>query len=581
MPGAAATRRRPAPIRPGWPTVLAFAAVAVPFAVALGRLLAAPGAHLYLPDDLALIDLHTRRALAWHQQLGVFDRNQWNHPGPTYFYLLSLAYRALGSGAKALFVGATLLNALAALGCVWVVHRRATPARALWAALWICLLAALLATASPDSITYSEGPLGALVSPWNPMVVVFPLLLLVLLSAAAVDRSPLSLLGAALVGSFVVQTDVSTLPLAAAVGVAAAATAVVTAVADRRSATRGPARPHAPPDEGGWRPPAPAWRGRIWATAGGTLLVLLWVPPVVQQVTDHPGNLTLLYRFFTSGQPGQTLESSLWSVTAAFGVLVAGPGEIMTSLLGGTPHHVVASVAVAAGVVAAGALVIVVGVRQGRRFAAGLGALTLVGSAASLFAASRVVGFVFGYLMIWAVVVPVGACIAVGMVQGPRRWTRRPSAHVRPRSPATTAAVVVGTLTMAVAAVLTARIVALPALGAVSDPRVEHLVALVEPHLDRGDTVFVGDAGAGTGGAGGTRLLDTEEFIGLVNELDGRGYHPTVNRIWRAQFGPGYLSSGREPRQVELSTWTPGSAAMSGYAGRSGDIAVVVAPAPR
>ena len=127
----------------------------------------------------------------------MFDHNGWNHPGPSYFYLLSLVYRVLGSGAKAMFVGATLINALAAVACVGVVRRRSTPARALWAALWLCVLGSLLATVGPGSVTYSEGALGGLVSPWNPMVVIFPLLLLMLLCAAAIDRSPLSLLGAA------------------------------------------------------------------------------------------------------------------------------------------------------------------------------------------------------------------------------------------------------------------------------------------------------------------------------------------------------------------------------------------------
>ena len=62
---------------------MAFAVVAAPFAYAVVRLLAAPSGHLTLPDDLALIDLHVRRALDWKQQVGVFDHNNWNHPGPT------------------------------------------------------------------------------------------------------------------------------------------------------------------------------------------------------------------------------------------------------------------------------------------------------------------------------------------------------------------------------------------------------------------------------------------------------------------------------------------------------------------
>ena len=84
---------------------------------------------------------------------------------------------------------------------------------------------------------------------------------------------------------------------------------------------------------------------------------------------------------------------------------------------------------------------------------------------------------------------------------------------------------------------------------------------------------MVGDAGAGTRD---TQLLDTEEFIGLVNLLDERGFRPTVNAFWKAQFGPGYLSDGHEDRVVTLSTWTPAAPAVDGYVGKVGDMAVVV-----
>ena len=89
--------------------------------------LAAYGGRVDLADDLALIDLHTREALRWRQQVGPFDRFGWNHPGPSYFYLLTIPYRLLGSGARAAFVGATAISAAASLAVVWVVRRRRGP----------------------------------------------------------------------------------------------------------------------------------------------------------------------------------------------------------------------------------------------------------------------------------------------------------------------------------------------------------------------------------------------------------------------------------------------------------------------
>ena len=95
-----------------------------------------------------------------------------------------------------MFVGATLSNTLAAVGCVALVRRRTTPERALWAAVWLCALGAILAATGAGATTYSESVLGALVSPWNPLIVIFPLLLFVLLGAGAVDRSGLSVVWA-------------------------------------------------------------------------------------------------------------------------------------------------------------------------------------------------------------------------------------------------------------------------------------------------------------------------------------------------------------------------------------------------
>ncbi len=539
---------RPAGPRGPWLTALAFAVVAVPFAWAVLRLATAPSAHLTLPDDLALIDLHVRRALAWKQQLGVFDHNNWNHPGPAYFYLVSLAYRVLGSNARSLFVGATTLNGLCALACVAVVRRRTTATRALWAALWVAALAAVLAAAGPSATTYSESVLGALVSPWNPTVVLFPLLLLVLLCAGAVARSAPSLIGALLAATFVVQTDISTAPLAVALVAAAAVAWGVTAVRDHRSRTVSPAD-----GPGRW--------GAALVTGGLVLVVLAWLPPLIQQFTDHPGNLTLITRFFDASHPGQPLADALWSVAAATGVLAVGPSEVMTSILGGTPAHAAVAVVVALSTVVLAGVTTVAGARQRTRFATGIGALTLLGGAVAVVAVLHVVGFIFGYLVLWAVVLPVAALIGVGTLRLP---VARSAAGLR---------IALCVAAVAVGSVACVRVAAIPPLARAGDPHVGELAALVTPRLGTGARVAVGDAGAGTAD---TQLLDTEEFIGLVNALDRAGYRPVVNAFWKAQFGPGYLADGTEPYEVGLSTWTSASPALAGYVGRVGDMAVTV-----
>jgi hypothetical protein len=214
--------------------------------------------------------------------------------------------------------------------------------------------------------------------------------------------------------------------------------------------------------------------------------------------------------------------------------------------------------------------VTVVGARQRQRFAAGLAVLSLVGTVAMVVGVTRVVGYIYGYLVIWAIVLPVAALISLGLVRVPatarsvghRAFTSTPSARL--------ALCGVGVVASVVLAV---RVVYIPALATVSNPYVARLYSLVTPKLDPTGSVLVGDNGAGTID---TRLVDTEEFIGLVNQLDRAGYHPLVNHVWKPELGPGYLTTGHEGRQIQLYLWTPASPSTPGYVGRAGDIAVLV-----
>ena len=479
-----APRHRHAPTAPSAPvlsggrlTALALVVVVAPFVVAFVRIAVASAPRLTLADDLALIDLHVRRALVWKQQLGVFDHNNWNHPGPAYFYLVSFVYRVLGSGARSLFLAATLLNGLAAAACVVVVRRRTSPSRALWASVWIALLVWVLASGGPGSTTYSESVLGALVSPWNPMVVLFPLLLLALLCAAAVDRSTPSLVGGLLVASYVVQTDISTLPVAVALVGGAGVARIATVVADRRR------RVGAGADR-----VASGRRGPVLVAAGLVLLVVMWLPPLIQQFTNDPGNLTLIARFFTAGHPGQGLSSALWSVAAGTSVLLLGPAEVMTSILGGTPMHAALAVAVGVATPVVAAVTVVVGVRSRRRFTVGVAGLCLLSCLAAVVAVLHAVGYDYGYLVIWAVVLPVLALVGVGTLPTPRAGTVvrrvRPGGPVRRRRRRRRGRVRAG------GGRPTARPGRRSAVGRLAD--------LVEPHLVPGGPVAVGDAGAGT-----------------------------------------------------------------------------------
>ena len=539
--------RRPVP---PW---LAAGLVLVPFAVGVVRLLVEASPRITLPDDLALIELHTRNALSWAQSLGPFDRNNWNHPGPSYFYLLSIPARLIGSGPRALFVGATTINGAAAACTVWAARRRAGDGAALWAAGAIGLLAVQLSFTGPLDVTYSESRLGALVSPWNPTVIVFPLLLTLVLFAAAPAGSPLSLVGAAVSGTFVVQTDIATAPLVAAVGLAAIAATVVRAIVTKRAM---PGTTSSGPPAGRRVP-----RSLGWWVVGSALVVLAWIPPLVEQATGHPGNLTRIARYFSTARQGQTLHDAFWGIVTAQGVLATGPSRVIGSVLGAPPTHAALALAVTGLSLAAAVAAVVAGIRLGRPFAVSAGAAGLLGTAVSLLSALRIPGLFFGYLVLWSVACPVISLIGLGSLGLPRRLPARSRSAVR------LAAVGVAGM-VAVAAVV--QVVRLPPLAAASDPVVGRLTALVVPRLHPGEHVYVGDSGPD--------LIQLEEFIGLVNQLDARGIHPSVSPAWRAQFGTSYVANGHERVSVLLTPWHRASTSLPGYVGRAGRIAVQLLP---
>ncbi len=547
-------------------TAVAVLTLAVPFAIIILRLLAETH-HVYLADDLALIDLHVRDAVHWHQQLGPFDRFGWSHPGPVYFYLLSIPARLLGTGARADFVGATLINAVSALGTIWVVRRRSGPAAALWGALCLGLMAFVLASTSPGATTFSEGPLGALVTPWNPDVVIFPLVLFGALCAAGAKGSPLSLLGAALAGSFAVQTNIATLPLVGVLLILALAAALVRTMLARRSTP-------------GTRPPRQSPARARTLVAGLILLPLIWVPPVVEQFTNHPGNLTLIWQFFTAHHPALTLGTGLWSVVTVAGIIPLGVPSEMSVFLGNPTRDAGVILAV---VLLVGAVTIAMGLVRRRRFAANLGIASLIGFVVVLLSVTRIVGGVYGYLIVWEIAVPTLALMGLGIAlfgtgdeevqleaTALPRWARR--------LPALALVALAGVVTVA----LSIEMLHVPSLQRASDPDVAAVWRTVGPRLGAGDKPIlvtnVGtDAGGSTPGALQWQNLPAEfTRFGLVNELDARGFQPRVDPFWSAQVGARRVSNGREPVRIVLYPSSSSVEHMSGYVGRAGRLDIVI-----
>lgn len=438
------------------------------------------GRSWYPSSDWAIEALRIRAVGTGHTPLvGAPSRFGWDHPGPLMFWLLAPAERLwAGNG---ILLGTAVLNIGALVATVWLVHRRAGRAAGILAGLTAAVLVhALTGTFVMD--------------PWNPWIAVLPFLLF-LVSAWMVAsglRPGLVLLAAA--GTFCVQAHVGYAPLVGGVGLTAVAWRWVEAVLRRRSAPTG---------TGCDQPWHERWREPLVAAGIG---VLLWLPPLIQQFTGRPGNISKLIDYF--GNPPDKAVG--WSIAvgiagrqlAPIGPWVSGHENGPLGLLA-TASAVPALVVVAAVAVSAALCV-----RRGKLAPARLAALAIVGDAIGVFATSRVSGFVASYLVRWwwplaALTVMSGVwCVAV-LVQPHARRLARPIA----------AAALAATLLLSCATALATLPTPLP--EAAHSTAIEHLLPQVTAALDRHHRYLL-------------QSVDTVNLqatgAGLLVELDRRGY---------------------------------------------------------
>lgn len=359
--------------RGSWLGWFALLAVGAPLWVEAARILVTrPPVVLY--GDQALMDLAARRAAHLDQLVGPYSRAGFHHPGPAVFYLLAPFVRLLGSSGSGLYLGAVVINLAALTASVAVVWHRAGPRSALWAALSInafCLCVGL----------------GTLREPWNPYLIVAPMILFVVLWASAMTGSVGSGIWALVVGSYEIQTHIAT----AAVVIVMSVALVVSMVA--KGLGRGRAL----------RWPVGHWVGLV-------ALGLLWLPPVVELDRDRPNNLQLLWTFFTGPHPSATWAVALRVSADALTIVPFGYHDYVL-----TVHRTAVELLAAAVLVG---LVVTVAIKTGRRrqtpFAHYLLIAAAVGGVIGPLSLTRSGGPVYLYFAVWLSFVPLAVLLAAG-----------------------------------------------------------------------------------------------------------------------------------------------------------------------
>jgi hypothetical protein len=233
---------------------------AAPFVVAV---LAQPAGSPPQSMDVALIELRTSDVAGHLPLVGSYERQGGNQPGPWLFYALALPHALFGP--VGLAVGAALIGWSSVLGMLVVADRRGGRPLLLWVALLVGVLIAGRGGA-------------ALADPWEPHVALLVLALLALLVWEGAVGSLWALVVAVALGSFLAGAWL-------VLGPTVAALAIVAAVAVVRRAP------------GMWRDVEGAGRRTLlWCAAtAGVIAAVMWLPPLVEQLVEEPGNLAGLF----------------------------------------------------------------------------------------------------------------------------------------------------------------------------------------------------------------------------------------------------------------------------------------------
>ena len=348
---------------------------ALPLVVALGAL---RHPRYYPVGDLAEIEIRVRDVATAHPPLvGLIGRlgpigGVASHPGPLVFWLMWPFYRAFGSSSWALDVASVALH-MSAIGVVlWIAYRRGGTGLLIGVG---AMLAVLLRAYGPSTLTQA----------WTPYV---PLLwwLSFLLAVWSVLCDDLVVLPVAVfAGSLCAQAHVAYVGLVGGLGVV-----VLGTLAARARRSDGPARRELV--------------HRLWIPA--VLGIVLWLPPLVDQVVNSPGNLHLLFDYFlhspgSSSGPRQGLHILFvhlnpWRLVSKQLVLsISAPGDAARGVATGS---VVPGVLLLASWMGATFVAWRLRHRTLLRLDAVLGA-TLVLAALSM---SRIVGTLWYWLVIWA-----------------------------------------------------------------------------------------------------------------------------------------------------------------------------------
>lgn len=446
--------------------------------------------HGWLPTgDDATIVLRARDVFSGHMplvgqytELSVYTHHATFSPGPMLYWLLTIPAQTTRWWPAAPLVWMALVQSVVVIAIVWMADRLGGRVLAVGSAIGIIVLAG------------SVGP-RLLYDPWSADAPILPLVLLTLLAAAVVAGDDWLLPLVALIASFEVQADPSFVVV----------TALLCALATAAWAAR-------------------SWRARSvrWATVGLTIgvVVVCWLPAVIQQLTTSPGNLTLLARGARHPGPREGIGFGLTILAKA---VVAWPlNRLVDVRLQGGAHVSTMWIVAGLAVLAVLAGLALWAARCSDRAVAALGVTTVALAVGVVAAASAIPDDQFGrdgsWLLAWsraaAMVIWVVAIWGIWRLWGqrvPARWLAIPGAAV-----------------VAVGALGVATIGRTPDHESWSYPAVREVGAMLEHRAGRGPYAVSADM---------WKWVPLIVGQGVIERLDARGYRIGANNGFEHNLG--------------------------------------------
>ncbi len=356
------------------PVLVASVALSVPIVVAAIVLSGKAWAPVL---DLAMTELRVRDVGGAHSPLvGLPGRigdfpNQGSHPGPFLFYLLAPTYRLFGQSGQSLEIGMAFISIAAIVACLVLARRRGGSGMVVGVAL---MLSALVVVYGPSVLTH----------PWNPFAPVLAWVVVLLATWSVFDRDAPALLFIVGFGSLAAQTHVPYAGLCGGLLVLAVGTVLIRAL---RAPTASEER----------RKPL------MWMAGALVLGVVLWLPPLIDQLFGH-GNLSTIFRSLGNpSEPPIGLVAAGKVILERFDLIHMFDLPDTSRLLVAVSERATASAAVGAIFLGLWVVAAISSVVMGLKRMWPLHATVAAGLLLGMMSVSRIFGPVWFYLTLWMI----------------------------------------------------------------------------------------------------------------------------------------------------------------------------------